>query len=111
MTDENTTTEPLDNDGQIDSLLKEYGIVFFRLLESQRFKDLMSVYFTFQKVVNDETKEIDFQIIENPPEIVAQKVQAQGQGKKPTVELVSGSAAKAILEQAEKKAKQRFTRR
>lgn len=96
---------------QADIKLREYGLMFSKLMESQRFRDLMSVYFTFQRVVDDETKEIDFTVIENPPEVVAQKMQAQTKDSKPAIEVVSGGAAKAILEQAEKKAKQRFARR
>lgn len=111
MTTENIETETKQEltKENMDNILKEYGTVFIRLLESQRFKELMSVYFTFQKVVDDETKAIDFQIIENPPEVIAKKVQAQQvQNKKPAIEVVSGGMAEKVLKQAEKAAKQRF---
>lgn len=96
---------------QADIKLREYGLMFSKLLESKRFIELMNLYFTFQKVVDNETKEIDFQVIENPPEVVAQKVQAQNQENKPAIEVVSSGMAQKVLKQAEKAAKQRFARK
>jgi beta-galactosidase GanA len=87
-----------------EETLREHGIMFARLLESERFKELMGLYFTFIKRVNEETKEIDYQIIENPPEVVAQKMQGKVAEEQNTIQVVTGGVAQAVLEQAKKKA-------
>lgn len=87
---------------QVDNKLREYGLMFSKLMESERFKELMGLYFTFTKSVNEETKEIEFQVIENPPEIVAQKMQGKVQNQENSIQVVSGGAAQAVLDNAKK---------
>lgn len=92
---------------QADIKLREYGLLFSELMKSGRFRELLGFYFTFIRAVNDETKEIDIQVIENPPERVAELMQAAAGTQKqqePQVQLVSGSAAQAVLAQAKKAA-------
>lgn len=87
---------------QANAKLREYGLFFSKLMESSRFRELMELYFTFTKVVNEETKEIEFQVIENPPEIVAKKMQGKYQDNEETIQVVSGSQAQAVLDHAKK---------
>jgi acyl CoA:acetate/3-ketoacid CoA transferase alpha subunit len=100
----------------IDAKLREYGMVFTKLLESDRFKDLLSTYFTFQQVVDEETKQIEVTVIENPPEVIAQRMrgsapllsarQARSHAEtQKTIQVVSGGAAQAVLNQAKKNAR------
>lgn len=89
---------------QADAKLREYGLMFSKLMESQRFRELIGLYFTFTKVINEETKEIEFQVIENPPEVVAKKMQTQYQEKEETIKVVSGGQAQAVLAQAKRAA-------
>jgi len=76
-----------------DAKLREYGIMFSRLMESARFRELVSLYFTFTKVINEDTKEIDFQVIENPPEVIASKMQGKAVSEAERIQVVSGSQA------------------
>ena len=87
---------------QADAKLREYGLFFSKLLESARFRELMELYFTFTKAVNDETKEIDIQVIENPPEVVAKKMQGKHLAQEETIQVISGTQAQAVLEKAKR---------
>lgn len=89
---------------QADAKLREYGLMFSKLMESETFKNLVGLYFTFQKFVNEETKEIEFTVIENPPEVIAQKLAAAQQNTDNKIQVVSGGAAKAVLEKAKRSA-------
>lgn len=89
--------------------IQQYDMVFLKLLESDRFKDLLNVYFTFQQVIDEESKEITLSVVENPPEVVAQRL--RGSQPEPNVQIVSGSAAQAVLAQAKQVAKQRRSKR
>lgn len=89
---------------QADAKLREYGLMFSKLMESQRFRELIGLYFTFTKAINEETKEIEFQVIENPPEVVAKKMQGKYQEKEESIQVVSGAQAQAVLDQAKKAA-------
>lgn len=91
--------------------LRQYGLMFSKLMESQRFRELVGLYFTFTKVVNHETREIDFQVIENPPEVIAKKMSAAQVKEEEVIQIVSGSQAQAVLEAAKKKAEQGAGRR
>ena len=94
-----------------DAKLQQYGLMFARLMESQRFRDLVGLYFTFTKVVDVETKTIDFQVIENPPEVIAKKMAASQAKDAESIQIVSGSQAQAVLDAAKKKAEQGAGRR
>lgn len=87
-----------------DAKLQQYGLMFSRLMESARFRELVSLYFTFTKVVDEETRTIDFQVIENPPEVIAQKMQGKAVNEKETIQIVSGSQAQAVLDAAKQNA-------
>lgn len=89
---------------QADAKLREYGLMFSKLMESETFKNLVGLYFTFQKFVNEETKEIEFTVIENPPEVIAQKLTVAQQNTDNKIQVVSGGAAKAVLEKAKRSA-------
>lgn len=90
-----------------DQVLKDHGFMFMQLLQSQRFRELMNLYFTFQKFVNEETKEIDFRIIENPPEVVAQRMAGMSVSGEEASQLITGVKAMAVLEQTKKKARRK----
>lgn len=90
-----------------EALLKAYGELFAQLLESERFNALFQTYFTLQKIVDEETKTVNFIAIENPPEIIAQKMRDQAQEAGSKIEVVSKSAAKRIVAQAGKKLKRK----
>ena len=87
-----------------DDKLREYGLMFSKLMESARFRELVSIYFTFTKVVDEETKEIDFQVIENPPSIIAAKMKGETVTEQPAIQVVSGSVAEAVLKKAKESA-------
>lgn len=84
-----------------DAKLREYGLMFSKLMESPRFRELMSLHFTFQKEVDEESKQIDFTVVENPPEVIAAKMKAQ-MGEAPQIQVVSGGAAQAVLAKAKR---------
>lgn len=90
----------IKDDGAADAKLQQYGLMFARLMESARFRELVGLYFTFTKVVDEETRTIDFQVIENPPEVIAAKMQGQTVNPKEQIQIVSGSQAQAILDSA-----------
>ncbi len=92
---------------QADAKLREYGIMFSALMQSERFRELVGLYFTFTKTINEETKEIEFQVIENPPEIVAERMKGKVQQEENAIQVVTPGAAQAILEKAKKNAKRR----
>lgn len=96
-----TDTEQEENDLK----LREYGAVFAQLLQSTIFKQLLDTYFTFTKVVDEETKSIELQVIENPPEVIAKKLKAQmGQyAPESKIEIVSEQKARAMLKNKGKK--------
>lgn len=94
-----------------DEKLRQYGLMFSKLMESQRFRDLVGLYFTFTQVVNHDTREIDFQVIENPPEVIAKKMAASQMKEEESIQIVSGSQAQAVLDAAKKKAEQGGGRR
>jgi hypothetical protein len=83
--------------------------MFAKLMESDRFKELVSLYFTFVKSVDETTKEIDFQVIENPPEVIAKKMQGKAVNEQEAIQIVSGSQAQAILDAAKKNAGRKHT--
>jgi hypothetical protein len=87
--------------------LVAYGHIFNQLLQSERFKQFMSVHFTIQKFVDEESKTIDIQVIENPPETVMQKMSAEIKNQEPSgkIQVVGPSAAEKIVKQAERAAK------
>lgn len=85
--------------------LVAYGQLFAQLMESERFRSMMETFFTFQKFVDDHEKVVTFQVIENPPEVVAKKMAEQAAKLKPEIELVSGQVAQKILDQAKKGAR------
>lgn len=87
------------------SKLIAYGQLFAQLLESERFRSMLETFFTFQKFVDDHEKIVTFQVIENPPEVVAQKMSEQAAKLKPEIELVSGQMAQKILDKAKEGAK------
>lgn len=95
MTDQAEPTQE-----QTDAKFREYGLIFAKLMESARFQELMALYFTFIKRVNEETKEIEFDIVENPPEIIAMKMKGQTKPQEPAIQVVSGNMAQAVLDQA-----------
>ena len=101
----------IQDEAAANEKLRQYGLMFSKLMESQRFRELVSLYFTFTKVVNHETKEIDFQVIENPPEVIAKKMQAVQMKEEESIQIVSGSRAQAILDAAKKSAEQGGRRR
>lgn len=92
---------------QADAKLREYGLLFSALMESARFRELVSLYFTFTKEVNEETKEINLQVIENPPEVIAERMKGKVQEEENAIQVVTPGAAQAILEKAKKQAKRR----
>jgi hypothetical protein len=87
--------------------LVAYGHIFNQLLQSERFKQFMSVHFTIQKFVDEESKTIDIQVIENPPETVMQKMSAEIKNQEPSgkIQIVNPSTAEKIVKQAERAAK------
>lgn len=85
-----------------DAKLREYGIMFGKLMESARFRELVGLYFTFTKLVNEETRTIDFQVIENPPSVIAQKMQGKAVAEQEAIQIVTGGQAQAILDSAKK---------
>lgn len=87
------------DDKKREELLIGYGELFEQLLQSKTFTDLMNLYFTFSKVVDDETKTVLFNVVENPPEIIAQKMKKLSEENRPLVEVVSKSQAQRIVEQ------------
>jgi hypothetical protein len=94
----------IQDDKAVDAKLREYGLMFSKLMESDRFKELVSLYFTFIKEVNEETREINFQVIENPPEVIAKKMQGKAVSEQEQIKIVSGSQAQAVLDAAKKNA-------
>jgi hypothetical protein len=92
---------------QADAKLREYGLLFSALMESERFRELVGLYFTFVKAVNEETKEIELQVIENPPEIVAERMKGKVVEQENAIQVVTPGAAQAILDKAKKQAKRR----
>jgi len=95
----------MSSEEQAEAKLREYGALFAQLMESERFKELLGLYFTFQQLVNEETKEITVQVIENPPEEVARRMQAKMHESENQIQIVSGSAAQSILETVKKQTK------
>lgn len=98
-------------DDQAEAKLREYGLMFSKLMESQRFQELMGLYFTFTKAVNEETKEIEFQVIENSPEIIAKKMKGEQTKEENAIQIVSGGQAQAILDAAKRAAESSGGRR
>ncbi len=94
-------------DAEADAKLREYGLLLSALMESSRFRELMGLYFTFTRAVNEETKEIELQVIENPPEVVAQKMKGKVQEEENAIQVVTPGAAQAILDKAKKNSKKR----
>lgn len=94
-------------DTEADAKLREYGLMFSTLMESARFRELVGLYFTFTKAVNEETKEIEFQVIENPPEVVAERMKGKVVEEENAIQVVTPGAAQAILDKAKKQAKRR----
>jgi hypothetical protein len=77
-----------------------YGEIFNELLKSQIFKDLFEVYFTLTKIVDDSTKTVTFQVVENPPEVVAAKFQERARKAQDNKPLVM--ATEAVLKELDK---------
>lgn len=90
-----------------DALLRGYGELFEQLLASERFTSLVAMYFTISKIVDESTKTVLFQVVENPPEVIAKKMLELSKDKKPLVEVFSKSKAKRIVEQAKKPRKRK----
>lgn len=57
-----------------EQMLLAYGSIFDQLLLSPKFQLFMDTYYTIQKLVDEDRKEITLQVIENPPEVVAKKI-------------------------------------
>lgn len=68
-----TAENVLPNEREI---LLAYGTIFNQLLLSDKFRLFMDTYYTVQKLVDEEKREITLQVIENPPEVVAKKIEA-----------------------------------
>jgi len=92
----------IQDDKAADAKLREYGIMFGKLMESARFRELVGLYFTFTKLVDEETRTIDFTVVENPPEVIAKKMQGKAVEEKEAIQIVSGSQAQAVLDAAKK---------
>lgn len=100
MNEDNTKTD-LETSKMI-----AYGQLFAQLMESERFRSMLETFFTFQKFVDDHEKIVTFQVIENPPEVVAQKLAAQAKTQQqPEIELVTGDMAQKILAKAKEGAR------
>jgi hypothetical protein len=81
-----------------------HGEIFSQLLQSERFREFVNMNFTIQKFVDDETKTIDIQVIENPPEVVMGKITEKAKEAN-LIQLASPSMAEKIVKQAEKRAR------
>jgi hypothetical protein len=78
-----------------DQTLREHGLFMLELLKSDRFQELMKIYFTLQMVVNDMDKTVTYQVIENPPEEIAKRMkERQDSAKK--VEIATPEQLKAL---------------
>lgn len=99
-------TVEVSNDLELEKFVA-YGQLFAQLLESARFRDFMETFYTIQKFVDDQERVVTFQIIENPPDIIAKKIAEATKNAAPGIELVSGDTAQKILEQAKKGARRR----
>lgn len=82
-----------------------HGEIFSQLLQSERFREFVNMNFTIQKFVDDETKTIDIQVIENPPEVVMGKITEKVKDNSNLIQLASPSMAEKIVKQAEKRAR------
>lgn len=82
-----------------------HGEIFSQLLQSERFRDFVNLNFTIQKFVDDETKTIDIQVIENPPEVVLGRMSAKVKDTESRIQIASPSMAEKVVKQAEKLAK------
>ncbi|NBU69944.1 MAG: hypothetical protein EBS53_00615 [Bacteroidetes bacterium] len=99
---------------QEEATLLAYGTIFNQLLLSDKFRMFMDTYYTVQRIVDEEQKEITLQVIENPPEVVVKKIaEFAGEAAKEEaskIQLVEGGTmGKKVLDQAiasAKKAKQ-----
>jgi hypothetical protein len=87
-----------------EQILLAYGMVFNQLLQSDKFRLFMDTYYTVQKLVDEEKKEITLQVIENPPEVIGKKIteaaalaMKEEAGK---IQIVSESMGKKIVDQA-----------
>lgn len=96
-----------ENQQENQQQLLAYGHIFNQLLQSERFKQFMGVHFTIQKFVDEETKTIDIQVIENPPETVMQKMSAEIKNQEPSgkIQIVNPTVAERIVKRAERTAK------
>lgn len=90
---------------QEEATLLAYGTIFNQLLQSDKFRMFMDTYYTVQRIVDEENKEITLQVIENPPEVIGKKIaELAGNAAKEEagkIQLVEGgSLGKKVLDQA-----------
>lgn len=95
--------EAIEEDEHRKSVLHGYGLIFEQLLASERFKELFQLYFTLTKIVDDSAKTVYFEVIENPPEIIAQKMTKAASEESSKIQVVDESKAKKIIEKATKR--------
>jgi len=93
---------------QRNQMLVGYGLVFSELLKNEKFQAFVELHFTIQKLVDDEAKSIELRVIENPPEVVLEKLKAAGmfarQEDTSRIEVVGSSKAAQVIKMAERKA-------
>lgn len=109
--DPSTVPQDLEERNQ---LLLGYGLVLNQLLQSEKFRMFVETYYTIQKVLNEEEKSIELRVIENPPEVILERMQgevAKAEAAEPKIEIVSGARAKQVVKMAEAKAKKDRERR
>jgi hypothetical protein len=84
-----------------------FAEIMRQLSQSQRFTDWFQLNYDVRQVIDDEAKTIDLQVIEVPPDIVLQRLQASMPSRQEASSIVTASTAdlKQIDRQLNKKNK------